>query len=136
MPSAYYLRALARTWLNDYSAALSDLALAEQHGEAQHPSLLVGRAFCLHKAGDGAGAASTLARLQELQASPYDLAEGFAGCGRVEEALQQLELAANRRAPELVGIHGDPLFDSVRAHSRFKEVESRVGIPAASAMTR
>jgi hypothetical protein len=75
-----------------------------------------------------------LERLQQLHGSPYDLAEGFAGCGRVDEALQQLELAANRRAPELVGIHGDPLFDTVRAHSRFKEVESRVGIPLSSAM--
>ena len=128
-PSGYYLRALARTCLDDFDEALNDLSLAEAHGHTQHPSLLVARAFVLHRAGDLGGTANLLERLEHLQTSPFDLAEAYAVCGRVEEALHQLEVAANRRAPELVGIHVDPLFDSIRSQPRFKEVESRVGIP-------
>jgi hypothetical protein len=35
-----------------------------------------------------------------------------------------------------VGIHVDPLFDPIRAHPRFKEVESRVGIPTTRGVRR
>ena len=136
MPSAYYMRALALTWLERYEEAFNDLSLAEAHGGARHPSVLVARAFCLHRAARPEEADKVLEQLTQSHPSSYDLAEGFAACDRIEEALQQLERAVNERAPELVGIHGEPLFDSIRDHPRFKQVASRLGIPTTSSAVR
>ncbi len=129
MPSAYYMRALALTHLNRYDEALDDLGRAGV-ADAGHPSVLVARAYALHRAGRVSEAGNVLEELRRASASAYDLAEGFAACGRIDEALDQLERAAAERAPELVGIYSDPLFDAIRAHDRFKEVAERVGIPA------
>ena len=136
MPSAYYMRALALMWLERYEEAFNDLSLAEAHGGARHPSVLVARAFCLHRAARPEEADKVLEQLTQSHPSSYDLAEGFAACDRIEEALQQLERAVNERAPELVGIHGEPLFDSIRDHPRFKQVASRLGIPTTSSAVR
>ena len=63
--------------------------------------------------------------LQELELQNGDraiLAEFYAGVGRVEQALDSLDMGFRCDSPHLMGIAINPLLDSVRGHPRFRRL--------------
>lgn len=60
-----------------------------------------------------------------------DLAEANAAVGQLEEALTQLERAADARGPSLPYLLADPIFRSLRDTPRFQAIRHRAGLPNA-----
>ncbi|MGJ5819810.1 hypothetical protein [Paludibaculum fermentans] len=67
--------------------------------------------------------------LQAEQQSPADIGRVLLGLGREDEALNWLELAAERRSVYLLRVPGDPRFDRLLAHPRYQAVLRRMGLP-------
>lgn len=55
--------------------------------------------------------------------SSVELALTAVGLGDIEGALEQLEIAVDRRDPALLSLRRDPVWDPLRADSRFREIE-------------
>jgi DNA-binding winged helix-turn-helix (wHTH) protein/tetratricopeptide (TPR) repeat protein len=62
-------------------------------------------------------------------ASPYSVAAIHAALGETENAFKCLNLAFERRDPQLVSLKVDPSLDDLRSDARFEELMKRVGIP-------
>ena len=63
--------------------------------------------------------------------SPVDLAELYAQLGNREQTLALLEEGFRQRAPGLLWIQGDPVYDFLHSDPRYRSLIQRIGIPAA-----
>ena len=100
------------------------------------PSTLAMLAYAYAKSGDETNALSILEELKNLRKSP---GRGYApplliayiheGLGRVDEALDWLELAMEERDGWLVYLNSFPRFESLRNEARFKDILSRLQLP-------
>ena len=90
-------------------------------------------------ANDSAGGAQGM--LQSIQAvqkklydqgslSPYSLALTNSLLGNKQEALKYLKIACDRHDEEMVGIEGEPAFNSLREDPAYKALLARIVIPA------
>ena len=52
----------------------------------------------------------------------------YVGLGEKKEALDQLQKAYNERAGQLIYLHVDPRFDSLRSDPRFQDLKRRIGL--------
>jgi hypothetical protein len=59
-----------------------------------------------------------------------DFARLRALLGDREQALSDLEKAADERSPQLLPYLGDPVFDTLRSDARFLALQRRVRVPA------
>ena len=95
---------------------------------------MLGRVFAI--AGDEKQARLLLADLEHLAASRYVSPVHFAcllsGLDESSLVLDWLEKAFHLRAPELIGIGTWPIFDSLRAESRFHTLCQAMGVPNAA----
>jgi len=60
--------------------------------------------------------------------SPDNEALIYVGLGEKKEALDQLQKAYNERAGQLIYLHVDPRFDSLRSDPRFQDLKRRIGL--------
>jgi tetratricopeptide (TPR) repeat protein len=67
-----------------------------------------------------------LARRKHVPA--YQFAIVYAGTGDADEAIKWLEDAYRERADFLLYLKNEPLFDGLRADSRFQDIERRIGL--------
>jgi tetratricopeptide (TPR) repeat protein len=100
------------------------------------PPTLAMLAYAYAKSGDEANALALLDELKNLRetpgrgyAPPLLIAYIYEGLGRVEEALDWLELAMEERDGWLVYLNAFPRFESLRNESRFKDILSRLQLP-------
>jgi TolB-like protein/Tfp pilus assembly protein PilF len=113
--------------------------LEETIMEFQHAITLSG-GFAKYRAGLGRiyavvgkrdEAIEILGELRELSkrehVSPYHIAKIYAALGEKDKALEQLEKAYEIEDPGMVYLKIDPLIDSIRTESRFKELMKKVG---------
>jgi TolB-like protein/Flp pilus assembly protein TadD len=89
--------------------------------------------YALASVGRGGEGRAMLAELEGLarqrSVSPYDFAVVHAGLGDVALSLDALEKAYAERANGLRWLKVEPIFDGIRATSRFRELQRRVGLP-------
>jgi len=71
--------------------------------------------------------------LEGLQATEWVTADDFARLraliGEREQALRDLERAADERSPRLLPYLNDPVFDTLRTEARFLALQQRVRVP-------
>jgi TolB-like protein/DNA-binding winged helix-turn-helix (wHTH) protein/Tfp pilus assembly protein PilF len=83
-------------------------------------------------AGDRKAALRLASELNALTAykhvPAYQLAIVNAGTGSADEAIRRLEEAYRERADFLLYLNNEPLFDGLRADSRFQDIERRIGL--------
>ena len=65
---------------------------------------------------------------QDRYVSSYYVSVAQMGQGMTDKALDSLEKAVEERCPQIVFLAADPLFDSMRAEERFKQVLETVGL--------
>jgi len=58
---------------------------------------------------------------------PYNVARVYAAHREPDRVFERLNLALAERNPDLIELRTDPVFDSVRADSRFSNLLHRVG---------
>ncbi len=80
------------------------------------------------------GAARAVARMlveqgRSIYVSPYTIATWFARAGDVQPTLDWLDKAYEDRAPFLLHVKADPVFDFVRTDERFQAVVKKIGFP-------
>jgi tetratricopeptide (TPR) repeat protein len=61
--------------------------------------------------------------------TPASLAFIHAALGDVDRAFQELDRAADRRAPVLLWANVDPRFDVLRRDARYRALTKRIGLP-------
>jgi len=118
-----------------YAAAIDKLSYAAENSGRMPPTLAM-LAYAYAKSGDEANALALLDELKNLRetpgrgyAPPLLIAYIYEGLGRVEEALDWLELAMEERDGWLVYLNAFPRFESLRNESRFKDILSRLQLP-------
>lgn len=93
---------------------------------------LVGLGYAYAISGKKTEAMQIVAQLKELAKqryiSPYHLAVIYTGLGDREQALTELEKAADERFNWFVFIKVEPLFDSLRSEPRFTALVGRLGL--------
>jgi len=117
--------------LGEYEAAND----AYEKGFALGAPIALGKAFVAHlraREGRPQDAWNILRELETLSKTRFVPEVAFAiiydGLKEADLACASLEKACERRETNLVQIKAHPCFDSVRHHSRFQEVERRVGL--------
>jgi len=71
---------------------------------------------------------SQLERLQERHyVLPYNIAKIHASAGNKTKAFEWLERAYDEANPDLIELNSEPIFDSIRADSKFSVLMGRVG---------
>ena len=144
----HYLKALdlapdfwiARLWLGRAYAGLGRFAegiATIRTAVTAEPSTFMPEAllaYVLALAGEREEATSIVERMetgtQQRYVMPYAVAIAHTGLGNVEAALDWLDRSLAERGSQLCYLGVDPAFDPLRAHPRFKELLSQVGLPA------
>jgi len=97
---------------------------------AGSPEMRAGLAYALARAGHADAARTHLGALmtasQERYVSPSLVAQVHAGLGEPEPAVAWLERAVSVRAADLAWIGVRPVFDSLRSHTAFNSLVTRV----------
>jgi TolB-like protein len=131
MVLSYWTRGVACEMIGDYSHAIE----AHLKGIDLGSSSFYAKAFIAHaysRSGQPDKARSILLDLQELSKSAYvpvlTSVIVYDGLGEIDSGLDALELSCSRRETNLVLLKVWPLFDALRHHPRFHEVERRVGL--------
>jgi TolB-like protein/DNA-binding winged helix-turn-helix (wHTH) protein/Flp pilus assembly protein TadD len=115
-----------------YPAAITELRRAvELSGRS---SAFLGQlAYAYAAGGNRAEASRIVAHLRSLSKHEYvvpcNLAVAYVGLGHTDEALSYLEKAVTDRSDCVLLV--DPIFDSIRFDSRFRNILARVGLPMA-----
>jgi tetratricopeptide (TPR) repeat protein len=95
-------------------------------------SALAGLGYAYAVSGQKAKALQVIEQLQtsakQRYVSPYHLAVIYTGLGAREQALDNLEKAADERYNWLVFIKVEPTFDSIRSEPRFVSLIRRIGL--------
>jgi TolB-like protein/DNA-binding winged helix-turn-helix (wHTH) protein len=68
------------------------------------------------------------ARARKHYVSPYDIAERYSYLGDKEQTMNFLEAAYRERAPWLVMLQREPLFDFLHSEPRYRELVGRIGL--------
>ncbi|HSS49389.1 MAG TPA: tetratricopeptide repeat protein, partial [Thermoanaerobaculia bacterium] len=83
--------------------------------------------------GQGAEARKLLDELHVLSTkkyvSAYDVALVHLGLGETDQAFEWLEKALAEHSNWMIWLKADPVFDSLRADSRFEQLVRDVGLP-------
>jgi TolB-like protein/DNA-binding winged helix-turn-helix (wHTH) protein len=70
------------------------------------------------------------ARARTQYVSPYDIAERYSYLGDKEQAMNFLEAAYRERAPWLVMLQKEPIFDFLHSEPRYRALVARIGLPS------
>lgn len=68
------------------------------------------------------------ARAKSKYVSPYYLAAIYLALGRKDDALNQLDIAADQHSNNVLRVAVEPAFDSVRSHPRYIALVHRIGL--------
>ena len=114
-----------------YSQALNQFEIARKQSN-DSPALLGLYGHALAVSGDGAGARRVLLDLQQLSQQRYVptlyFAAIYTGLGDREHSLEFLEKSFAEQNDRLVYLGVDPLADSLRSDTRFKDLMKRCGL--------
>ena len=123
----FYHRALLQERAGKLGLAIADLEHAVELG-GPLPYLLGTLGYMQGRAGDEAGARSTLGRLERQRSSPASAAAlVHVGLGEHARALAELDRALAERDAYLVFLKANPLWDSLRDDAGFRDLMRRVG---------
>jgi DNA-binding winged helix-turn-helix (wHTH) protein/tetratricopeptide (TPR) repeat protein len=124
---------LALAWLGEGVAAQAEIrrALADC---GRDPACSHELAHALVRSGEPAAALAILQRLKQLDAGryvdPFEIASTCIALGRLDEAMQWLDKALQRRSRSLSYIRVEPIFDPLRGREDFAALVERVYPPA------
>jgi hypothetical protein len=114
-----------------YSQALNEFEIARKQSN-DSPALVGLYGHALAVSGDSAGARRVLLDLQQISQQRYVPALYFAavytGLGDREHSLEFLEKSFAEQNDRLVYLGVDPLADSLRSDTRFKDLMKRCGL--------
>jgi len=134
--AAYWNLGIIHTLHDRFDIAIEKLAYAVDHSGGMPPTLAM-LAYAYAKSGDETNALAILEDLKSLRenpqrgyAPPLLVAYIYEGLGRVEEALDWLDLAVEERDGWLIYLNSFPRFESLRDEPRFKDILSRLQLPA------
>jgi hypothetical protein len=68
------------------------------------------------------------ARARKHYVSPYDIAERYSYLGDKEQTMNFLEAAYRERAPWLVMLQREPIFDFLHSEPRYRALVGRIGL--------
>ena len=129
---AHYYLGLSHAHLGDYGQAILALRHAADIGDSTWR--YAGLGFVYARAGWVEQAREVLAKLQQLRRARYvpsiHSAAVHCGLGETDQALQYLERAAEERNWEIMWLHVDPFWDSIRSNPRFQRLQAQLGLPA------
>lgn len=84
------------------------------------------RAYIQAKRGNTALARAMIETLIAEAGNPLAIAAGYAGLGEQENALSWLEKAADARVPQMIWIHFEEPYESLRETSRYRAIRARM----------
>lgn len=102
------------------------------YGRADNEAfILSGQAMAAHLAGDDASARRMLDELiaEGAHTSAYQVAEGFAWCGQLDEAFAWLQRAVAQRDAGMQYLKYDPVLENLRSDPRYARMLHQVGLP-------
>jgi eukaryotic-like serine/threonine-protein kinase len=129
---ARYGLGLSLVEVGDHVAAVKQLEQAVT-ASGNSPEMLAALGYALARAGSGdrarsiGGELSTMATRRYV--SPLATALVDAGLGEVDRAIRTIEQALDTKPPELIWLGIRPVFDELRADSRFVRVCQTIGRP-------
>jgi TolB-like protein len=128
---AHWSLGIAYEMKGSFPQALAEYQTARRLVDDPSVLGLVGHAYAL--SGKRDEALKTLNQMKEISqhryVPAYSFAMVYAGLGEKDQAFQWLEKSYQNRAPELVNIKVDPLFDNLHTDPRFADLVRRVGLP-------
>ena len=101
------------------------------------PSVKATLGYAYAASGNKAAARKLLVELTELleqkekYVAAYDMAVLYAGLGEKDEAFEWLRKACVEKCSHLILLGAEPIFDSLRSDSRFRDLLRDIGLPAA-----
>jgi serine/threonine protein kinase len=114
-----------------FSQALSEYQIARRLVDDPYILGMMGHAYAVSGRRDEA--LKTIDQLKEISKRQYvkaiTFAEIYAGLGDKEQAFQWLEKSYEERAPDLIFIRIDPIFDNLHSDPRFADLVRRIGLP-------
>ena len=116
---------LARGAPEEALAATDRLAAAPPDEEQRLATVAIAR----HRLGQPSRTAARDALLRRPEPGADALLRLYAGTGDTDAAIAALERAIDARLDIVTGLKVDPLFDGLRADSRFRSLQARVGLP-------
>ena len=129
---AHYFLGLSYAHLGDYGQAILALRHAAEIGDSAWR--YAGLGFVYGRAGSAEQAREVLAKLQQLGRDRYvpaiHSAAVHCGVGETDQALQYLERAVEERNWEVMWLHVDPFWDSIRSDPRFQRLQAQLGLPS------
>jgi serine/threonine-protein kinase len=115
-----------------YGEAVEQAQAAAAEGE-RRPAMVAILGYACGMSGDRRKSRTVVDELIELSKrryiSPYDLAVAHLGLDEKEQAVAELRRAFDERAPHLVLLKVEPMFDSLRSDARFSRILRDVGFP-------
>jgi serine/threonine-protein kinase len=110
---------------SSYAEAIAAAQAGALDGQ-ERPAMVAILGYAYGMSGNKGEARKVLAQLIELSkrryVSPYDLAVVHMGLGDKEQALRELRRSYEERAPHLVLLKAEPIFDSLRSDPRFHQL--------------
>jgi tetratricopeptide (TPR) repeat protein len=124
LSKAYWLKGMWKESEQELEKALrlsGDGALAK----AEHQAFERGG----EKAVEQLGVDDIQSRARKQYVSPYDIAEQYSYLGDKEQTMNFLEAAYRERAPWLVMLQREPIFDFLHSEPRYRALVERIGLP-------
>ncbi len=113
-----------------FDDAIQEITLAASW-EARGPCLTAEIARIHAETGNRTEALRLLGELtaRRTAVTPANLAFIYAALGDVDRAFQELNRAADQRAPILLWANVDPRLDTLRGDARYRALTKRIGLP-------
>lgn len=134
--AAYWNLGIIHMLHGRYAEAIDKLRVSAEHPGRMPPALAM-LAYAYAKSGDESSALAILEELKRLRenpgrgyAPPLLIAYVYEGLGKTDEALDWLDKAVLERDGWLVYLNSFPRFESLRNEARFKDILSRLNLPA------
>jgi len=128
--STHYWLGLALAQNGEFALAIAELEKARALGDS--PWSLSGLGYAYARAGRKNDAQEILNELKalakETYVSAYEIALVYAGLDKANEAFDYLERAFDNRDRMMIWLGVHPLFDNLRADTRFRDLLLRIGL--------
>jgi tetratricopeptide (TPR) repeat protein len=118
--------------IGQYEEAIERMERALPPDNDGSAAILAMLGYAYGAAGKNRSARQMFRRLEDVAkrsyVSPYDRAVLHVGLGEIEEALRCLQQAMDERAPRVIWLGVEPVFDRMRGNREFEDLVLRLGL--------